>query len=176
MWLLGGVICNPRDKSCTILLYNYMTLGRSTPNICAFGLLASSSEEFLKISPFWPLSGDGAIYDSRNFICTNLYLLVPRLLYTKYRCIRAFGLWEDIFQIPKISPIVAFFLTPKGTSPLICAHFNPHFTSYQILLKSIQWFWRVSVLNAFPYISLCKMKRPLVEPFFGRFYFYTQTL
>jgi len=34
----------------------------------------------------------------------------------------------------------------------------------------------MSVLNAFLYKSLCKMKRPLVEPLFSRFYFYTQNL
>jgi len=42
----------------------------------------------------------------------------------------------------------------------------------------MQWFWRVSVLNLFPYINLhvCKMKRPLVGTFLGGFYFYVQTL
>jgi len=34
----------------------------------------------------------------------------------------------------------------------------------------------VSILNVFPYISLCKMKRPLVGPYLGGFYFYVQTL
>jgi len=31
-------------------------------------------------------------------------------------------------------------------------------------------------LNAFPYITICKIKRPLVRPFLGRFNFYAQTL
>jgi len=37
----------------------------------------------------------------------------------------------------------------------------PKDASNQIWLKSIQWFWRVGVLNVFPYIhvSLRKMKR-----------------
>jgi len=43
-------------------------------------------------------------------------------------------------------------------------------------LKSVQWFWRVSILNVFPYTSLCKMKRPLVGPFLGEFYFNAQSL
>jgi len=34
----------------------------------------------------------------------------------------------------------------------------------------------VSVLIVFPYMSLCKMKRPLVGPFLGRFNFYAQSL
>jgi len=52
----------------------------------------------------------------------------------------------------------------------------PKDASYQIWFKSVQWFSRVNVLNVFPYISLCKMKRPLVGPFFGRFYFHAQSL
>jgi len=52
----------------------------------------------------------------------------------------------------------------------------PKDASYQIWLKSVQWFWRVSVLNVFPYIILRKMKCPLVMPFLGIFYFYVQTL
>jgi len=31
-------------------------------------------------------------------------------------------------------------------------------------------------LHVFPYLSLCKMKCPLVVPILGRFYFYAQTL
>jgi len=104
-----------------------MTLGWFLPNIFGFWS-TSSSEYFLKISPFWPLSGGGAIYDPRKFICTNLNLHVPRLLHTKYQCIRAIGLWEEYFSdsIPKISPIVSSFWDPKGTSLLICAHFSLH--------------------------------------------------
>jgi len=62
------------------------------PNIFAFGLRVHQNI-FKKISPFnWPLSGGGAIYDPRNFICKNLNLLVPWLLHTKYQCIRSIGL------------------------------------------------------------------------------------
>jgi len=75
-------------------------------------------------------------------------------------------------KILKISSTVASFCVPKGTSPLICTKLNSPFpkdASYQIWLKSIQWFLRVSVLNVFPYISLCTVKCPLVGPFFNRF-------
>jgi len=37
------------------------------------------------------------------------------------------------------------------------------------------WFTRRRALHLFPYIlSQCKMKRPLVKSFLGRFYFYAQ--
>jgi len=60
------------------------------PNIFAFGLRV---HQYLKQ---FPLLGSflevGVIYDPKNFICTNLNLLVPRLLHTKHQCIWAIGL------------------------------------------------------------------------------------
>jgi len=94
---------------------------------------------FLKNSPFWPLSGGGAIYDPTNYI--NAFRPLPLV------CER------NIFEILKISPIVVSLWTPKGTSLLICAHFNLY--SPMIWFKSVQWFSRGSILNVFPYISLC---------------------
>jgi len=37
------------------------------------------------------------------------------------------------------------------------------------------WFMRRRALNVFPYISIRKIKRPVVGPIVGRFYFYVQT-
>jgi len=66
---------------------------------------------------------------------------------------------------------IASYGASTGVSPLLCADFNPH-SPNMLPTKSVQWFWRVSILNVFPYISLCKMKRPLAGPFLGGFYFY----
>jgi len=45
--------------------------------------------------------------------------------------------------------------------------------AYDIILHLDYWFTRKRGLHVhvFPYISLCKMKRPLVGPFFGRILF-----
>jgi len=48
--------------------------------------------------------------------------------------------------------------------------------AYGIPLHLEYWFTRRRVLHVFSYISLCKMKRPLVWPFLGGFYLYVQTL
>jgi len=78
---------------------------------------------FPLLAPFW----GGAIYDPRNFICTNLNLLVPRSRFIpNINAFRSLVCERNIFQISKISPIVDSFWTPKGTSTLLCAHFNPH--------------------------------------------------
>jgi len=49
-----------------------------------------------------------------------------------------------------------------------------------MLTMKFLYIWNIGsrdeVLHVFPYISLCKMERPLVGPFLGRFYFYVQTL
>jgi len=47
---------------------------------------------------------------------------------------------------------------------------------YEIPLHLDYWFTRIRGLHVFPYISLCKLKCPLVGPFLGGFYFYVQTL
>jgi len=52
----------------------------------------------------------------------------------------------------------------------------PKDASYQIWFKSVQWFWRVCILNVFPYISLCKMKRPLRWGHFWADLIFTRTL
>jgi len=84
------------------------------------------SEDFEKNSPFWPLSGGGAVYDPRNFICTNLNLLVQGCFIPNINAYGSLVCERNIFQIPNISPIVASLWAPKGSCPLICAHFNPH--------------------------------------------------
>jgi len=48
--------------------------------------------------------------------------------------------------------------------------------AYEILLHLDYWFTWKRGLPVFPYVSLCKMKRPLVGPFWGGFYFYAQNL
>jgi len=133
-----------------------VTLGKKAAHLHAIGMIHanylciwiwSSSSEYLKKIPLWPLFWGGAIYDPRNFICTNLNLLIPRFWIIQN--ISAFGplvCKRNIFQIPNIAPILALSGPQKGPFP---------------------WF---------PYISLCKMKRPLVGPFLGGFYFYAQTL
>jgi len=47
---------------------------------------------------------------------------------------------------------------------------------YEIPLYLDYLFMRRRALNVFPYISLCKMKHPLVGPILGGFYFYMQRL
>jgi len=46
----------------------------------------------------------------------------------------------------------------------------------EIHLHLDYWFMRRRGLHVFPYISLCKIKCPLMGPFFGWFYFYVQIL
>jgi len=43
--------------------------------------------------------------------------------------------------------------------------------AYEFLLYLDYWFMRRRAFNAFPYITLCKMKHPLVGPFLGDFIF-----
>jgi len=53
--------------------------------------------------------------------------------------------------------------------------FCPKDTAYEIPLYLDYWFTRTA-FNVFPYISLSKIKHPLVGPLFGGVYFYAHTL
>jgi len=96
--------------------------------------------------------------------------------------IRIFGLPLHEKKIFKNSPNFTPFrplLGPNRCQPLNFCKLKSPFAkddSYQIWFKSVQWFLKVSVLNAIPYISLCKMKHPLVGPFLCSFYFYVNSL
>jgi len=48
--------------------------------------------------------------------------------------------------------------------------------AYEIPLYLDYWFMRRRAFNVFPCISLCQIKRPLVGPILGGFYFYLQSL
>jgi len=102
------------------------------------------------------------------------------MLYVKYPSIWTANSREEHFlKFTKFYPFLPLIVASIGVSPLILGKLESPFpidASYQIWFKSVQWFWRVSILNVFPYISLCNMKRPLVRPFLGGFYFYAQTL
>jgi len=82
------------------------------------------------------------------------------------------------FKIHQILHLVVPYGAPKRASPLIFANLNPH--SQRCFLSNLVEIGLVVLesehLNVFPYISLCKMKRPLVGPFLGGFYFYVQIL
>jgi len=86
-------------------------------NIFAFGLRVHQNI-FLKIPLFGPFLGVGLFNEPRNFICTKLNRLVPRLLHTKYQCIRAIGFVRGIFFLYPKFPLLC--------SLLICTHFNLH--------------------------------------------------
>jgi len=59
----------------------------------------------------FPLFGGGAIYDPRNFICTNL-------LHSEYQCIRAIGLCKEYFSDTPNFPYCSLFLGPKWDQSL----------------------------------------------------------
>jgi len=149
------------------------------PNISAFGLRVHQ-KIFKKCPLFYPFLGVGPFMTPGTlFAQTGISLFQGHASYQISMQSDHWFVRGIFFRYPKFN-IVASFRAPEGTSTLICAHFNPHAfpkdTSYQMWLKSVQQFWRMRVLNVFPYISQCKMKHPLVGPFFGRFYFYAQTL
>jgi len=57
----------------------------------------------------------GAIHDPRDFIWTNLNLLVSGMLHAKYQCIPAGGSWEeDLSNLSLFCPL----LDPKRGQPL----------------------------------------------------------
>jgi len=60
----------------------------------------------------------------------------------------------------------------------MCRFYKPCLkdAAYEIPLCLDYWFMRRRALNVFPYIILCKMKRPLVGPILGGFYFYVRSL
>jgi len=99
------------------------------------------------------------------------------MLYVKYHSIWTVSSWEeeDLQKFTNFYPFLDPFDFRKCESPFLKSSFSKD-ASYHIWLKSVKWFWRLSVLNVFPYIRLCKMKRPLVGSFLGGFYFYVQTL
>jgi len=83
----------------------------------------SWEEDFLSISlyitmqKFKPLGGTK--HDPRDFIWTNLNLLVPRMLYAKYQCILASGSWEEYFwRFIKMFLILPLTVPQKGPAPL----------------------------------------------------------
>jgi len=86
--------------------------------ICSW--FTSSSWDYVKQSPFWPLSGGGNICDPRDFIfLTNLNLLVPRMLCVNLKSTLASGSWEDflsyllyILTNTKLCPFGGAFMTP----------------------------------------------------------------
>jgi len=99
-------------------------------------------------------------------------------------CLDCQFMWRYFIIHQKFTPFCPLW-GPKRCQPLEFCKLESPFpkdASYQIWLKSVQWFWRrshflkMSILDVFPYISLCKMKHPLVGPFLGGFYFYVQTL
>jgi len=55
----------------------------------------------------------------------------------------------------------------------MCNLYKPRLkdAEYEIPFYLDYWFMRRRALNVFPYISLCKMKRPLVGPFLADFIF-----
>jgi len=111
----------------------------------------------------------------RFYFCAQTLQNMTKGCWMSY--IRAFGLpvHEKIF---KNSPNFTPFCPNRGQSldfQQICIPI-PQRYSYQIWFKSVQWFWRISVLNVFSYLSLCKIRRPLVGSFSGESYFYFPSL
>jgi len=68
------------------------------------------------------------------------------MLYVKYQSIWTASSWEkDFLKFHFFLPLFYPYGAPIGASPLIFANLNPHSpkdASYQIWLKSVQWFWR----------------------------------
>jgi len=102
--------------------------------ICSTG----SSVDFLKKNPF---SGGGAIRDPRDFIWTNLNLLVPRMLHANLKSIMASGSWEEDFLSYKpMFPWGGAIYDPRN---FICAKFN--FLVPRLLHNKYQYIWAIGL-------------------------------
>jgi len=67
------------------------------------------------------------MYDPRNFILSNMNLLVPRMLYTNLNCNPASGSSEEVFlRYSKLPLLKTLTGTPKMANLFIFTNLNPH--------------------------------------------------
>jgi len=91
----------------------------------AFGLLVHQ-KIFKKCPLFDPFLGVGPFMTPGTLFAQILISLSQSCFILNINAFWLLVCERNIFQIPKISPIVASFWALKRTSPLICAHVNPH--------------------------------------------------
>jgi len=124
MWHSGGVICDPRDKSCTILLY---TCHCDDTCQISLHLVYKFIRIFLKNFPFFgPFLGVGPLMSPGTLFAQTWISLFQGCFILNINAFRPLVCERNIFMIPQISPIVASVWAPKGTSLLICTPFNLH--------------------------------------------------